>query len=69
MENTTEIQENVVEATLEDLKSKKGIIYKITNKINGKSYIGQTIHSFYQRYKGAKWYKYTQNEILINAYK
>lgn len=29
-----------------------GIIYKITNKINGKIYIGQTIRSFKERYDG-----------------
>lgn len=30
-----------------------GIIYKITNLINGKIYIGQTIHSVAERYKGS----------------
>jgi hypothetical protein len=26
-----------------------GVIYKITNNVNGKIYIGQTIHSFDKR--------------------
>lgn len=30
-----------------------GIIYKITNKVNGKTYIGQTIHNFDKRYSGS----------------
>ena len=30
-----------------------GIIYKITNLVNGKIYIGQTIHSVYERYGGS----------------
>jgi hypothetical protein len=42
------------------------IIYRIFNKINGKSYIGQSLNSFDKRYKG-KWWKYTHNEILKNS--
>lgn len=34
----------------EILKDTEGIIYKITNLINNKVYIGQTIHSFIKRY-------------------
>lgn len=33
-----------------DLKNTKMIIYKITNKVNGKCYIGQTTRTFEQRY-------------------
>lgn len=29
-----------------------GIIYKFTNKVNGKIYIGQTVNSFKMRYQG-----------------
>jgi hypothetical protein len=43
------------------------IIYRIFNKINGKSYIGQSVNSFGKRYKGNKWWKYTHNEILKNS--
>ena len=43
------------------------IIYRIFNKINGKSYIGQSVNSFDKRYKGNKWWKYTHNEILKNS--
>jgi hypothetical protein len=43
-------------ATKEQLRDLRGIIYKITNRINGKCYIGQTINSFYDRY-GYKWWE------------
>lgn len=42
-----------------------GIIYKITNNINGKVYIGQTIHSFQERYDGH--IKNTRNAHLRRA--
>lgn len=45
-----------------------GIIYKITNKVNGKCYIGQTIFSFDKRYCG-NIYKYTHNDYLKRAIK
>lgn len=43
------------------------IIYRIFNKINKKSYIGQSVNGFGFRYKGSKWWKYTHNEILKNS--
>lgn len=43
------------------------IIYRIYNKKNGKSYIGQSINSFNKRYKGGDWSKYTHNVILKNS--
>jgi len=43
------------------------IIYRIFNKINKKSYIGQSVNDFNSRYKGSKWWKYTHNEILLNS--
>lgn len=42
-----------------------GIIYKITNTINGKIYIGQTIHTFSSRYCGD--ISNTKNEHLRRA--
>ncbi len=45
-----------------------GVIYKITNKINNKTYIGQTIFSFDERYCGDV-YKYTHNDYLKRAIK
>lgn len=44
------------------------IIYKITNIINNKSYIGQTTGSFKTRYRAGKWWKYTDNILLINSH-
>lgn len=43
------------------------IIYKITNKINGKIYIGQSIHQFNKRYRSGKWWLYTHNKYLKNS--
>jgi hypothetical protein len=43
------------------------IIYRIFNKINGKSYIGQSVSSFNKRYKGGDWLKYTHNMILKSS--
>lgn len=43
------------------------VIYKITNKINNKCYIGQSIFNFNKRYKGGQWWKYTHNVILKNS--
>lgn len=40
----------IINLTDEDLKSVKGIIYMITNKCDGKTYIGKTKHSFSGRY-------------------
>ena len=44
-----------------------GIIYKITNKVNDKVYIGQTTMVFHQRYKGGNWQRYTHNQYLKNS--
>jgi len=43
------------------------IIYRIFNKINGKSYIDQSVSSFNKRYKGGDWLKYTHNMILKSS--
>lgn len=44
-----------------------GIIYKITNTINNKVYIGQTTNTFNKRYTGGRWWDYTSNRHLISA--
>jgi len=46
------------------MKKIYGYIYKITNKINGKMYIGQTTTKFSKRYSGGKWWKYTSSSHL-----
>ncbi len=44
------------------------IIYKITNEINGKSYIGQTTKTFEERYNGSgHWWVCTGNAHLKNS--
>lgn len=62
--------------TVEQLKTLKGIIYRIKNKKDGKSYIGQTEKSFYGRYS-SKWWKirerergrYVNNALECHGYK
>ena len=49
----------------------KGIIYKITNKLNGKVYIGQTVQTFKRRIKSHKSHLQCQkhhNELLQKVY-
>lgn len=41
-----------------------GVIYKITNKIDNKIYIGQTTGEFNCRYSGGNWWKHTSNRHL-----
>lgn len=46
------------------------LIYRITNLINGKSYIGQTIYDkFNKRYSGGRWWDTTDNILLMNSAK
>lgn len=44
-----------------------GIIYCITNTLNGKVYIGKSINSFAERYPNGKWWHYTKNVHLKRA--
>lgn len=46
---------------------KYGVIYKITNLINNKVYIGQTTLSFKLRYDSTDWWTKTHNEHLKNS--
>jgi group I intron endonuclease len=40
-------------------------IYKITNKINGKFYIGQTINNFKRRYDSDNWWKCKRMSLYL----
>lgn len=53
---------------LDDLKT-NGIIYRITNKIDNKSYIGKAKNSFYKRYVNGSWWEYSHNEELKSDYR
>jgi len=44
-----------------------GVIYKITNNIDNKVYIGQTSGSFNYRYSGSNWWKHTNNKHLKSS--
>lgn len=64
-------------ATEEDLKTKKGIIYRIVNTINQKCYIGKATQTFKKRYKEG-WFlnkyhnghfKNAKQKYGINAFK
>lgn len=44
-----------------------GVIYKITNKVNNKVYIGQTVLGFKKRYGNTNWWDKTHNEHLKNS--
>lgn len=44
-----------------------GYIYKIVNKVNGKSYVGQTIHDIKTRFRNHKHASLTQNTYLYKA--
>lgn len=50
-----------------DLRKLKMIIYSITNKINGKRYIGKAEDGFIQRYSGCKWWKKPSNDYIFNS--
>jgi group I intron endonuclease len=54
--------------TKDDIKNKQQLIYKITNNINKKCYIGQTARTLYKRYNGVKINR-VDNEPLKRAYK
>lgn len=51
-----------------DLETVKSIVYCIENTKNGMRYIGKTINTFNERYPGGKWWKYTQNKLLLKDY-
>ena len=44
-----------------------GVIYKITNKVNGKVYVGQTTMGFNKRYDNTNWWEKTHNEHLKSS--
>lgn len=51
-----------------ELSNKKQIIYRIFNTESGKSYIGKTVRTFFQRYGNSKyWWRKIESPILKNA--
>lgn len=54
--------------TDEQLRKLKGIIYLITNKINGKQYVGKAEQKFINRYSRCEWWKKT-NKYLTESVK
>ena len=46
-----------------------GIIYRITNQINKKVYIGQTKNKFNRRYPAGEWWIYSKNKHLKDSAK
>lgn len=58
----------MIPATLEQLRTLRGIVYGILNRRNGRWYIGQSIRSFWKRYyRRREWWKFTHNECLRRA--
>ena len=60
---------NLIPATNKELKTCSGIVYGILNKTTGKWYLGQTIHTFYSRYPGGRFWKYPTNPYMRRVYK
>lgn len=55
-------------ATVEDIRSLKGIVYGVHDRINNIWYIGQSKRSFHQRYyRYSDWWNYSHNEYLKRA--
>lgn len=57
------------EKYVNDFTDKIGIIYRITNLVEHKTYVGKSTRSFNQRYRGGKWWKHTHNKILASDFK
>jgi group I intron endonuclease len=59
-------------ASQEQLRTLSGIIYKFTNKINNKVYIGETLNTFIERYHKNWWnsavYRNSRFQKAINRY-
>lgn len=51
------------------LRSERGIIYLILNLENGMKYVGKSHTTFWDRYDGGKWWKYSSNRLLKSDYK
>ena len=46
------------------LQTEKSVVYRITNLINGRRYIGKTINTFYHRYRVGRWWDAVLNPFL-----
>lgn len=52
----------------EECRDLYGIIYRIINLVDNKTYVGKAVKSFHHRYSGGQWWKYTHCKNLRQDY-
>lgn len=53
--------------TEEQLRTLKGVVYLIKNKVNGKCYVGETLRRFVDRYNSCRWWEDPSNKYFENS--